>query len=237
MQQALGSALSISRHADIGDTARWRKKDILSQKSGPHATVYLINGDRYIGDWESNQRHGKGIHFFRKNGFTYEGEFKNDMRSGYGTLSIPITEVKNSVAGPDSLFGGSKPKQAEAEATVPLRKVYTGSWLLDKRHGSGTYFYPDGSMYHGCWANDMKEGWGRMKYANGNVYEGEFHAEKRHGTGVLLLGNGDRYEGMWYDDLKEGPGKYVYLKKRQCMEGEVSYVSSSGAEICLNVAH
>lgn len=67
-----------------------------------------------------------------------------------------------------------------------------------------------------------------MTYADGSVYEGEFHAEKRHGTGVLLLSNivftlenGDRYEGMWFDDLKEGPGKYVYLKRRQCMEGEV----------------
>lgn len=27
---------------------------------------------------------------------------------------------------------------------------------------------------------------------------------------------------MWLDDLKEGPGRYIYLKKRQCLEGEWS---------------
>jgi hypothetical protein len=75
-----------------------------------------------------------------------------------------------------------------------------------------------------------------MNYDNGNIYEGEFHKEKRHGTGVLLLKNGDRYEGMWFDDLKEGPGKYVYLSKRQCLEGEVFKYYKSGVEICLNVA-
>lgn len=67
----------------ITKTPLWKKKDTLSQKQGPHATVYLINGDRYIGDWENNQRHGKGIHYFKKNGYLYEGEFKNDMRSGF----------------------------------------------------------------------------------------------------------------------------------------------------------
>jgi hypothetical protein len=129
--------------------------------SGPHATVYLINGDRYIGDWMNNQRHGKGIHYYKKNGYIYEGEFSNDMRAGYGTLSIPTVAPVSTfkASAPGSLFSGAAPKSVDGEE-VPLRKVYTGSWALDKRHGQGTYFYADGSVYNGFWANDMKEGWG-----------------------------------------------------------------------------
>ena len=36
----------------------WKSRDKLSQKNGPHATVYLINGDKYMGEWKDNLRDG-----------------------------------------------------------------------------------------------------------------------------------------------------------------------------------
>ena len=220
MQKSNPSSIRISRHAAVGKPALWKAKDQLSQKQGPHATVYLINGDRYIGDWKNNQRHGKGIHFYKKTGYQYEGEFQNDQRSGYGTLSIPAANKSNSNNGHSLFDSSSKKSNSSQHEMVALRKVYTGAWLNDQREGFGTYFYPDNSIYQGNWSNDMKEGWGKLTYADGSIYEGEFHHEKRHGQGVLLLVNGDRYEGMWFNDKKEGPGKYVYLSKRLCLEGE-----------------
>lgn len=181
-------------------------------------TVTLVTGE-IINDKVARTKLGKGIHFYKKNGYQYEGEFKNDQRSGYGTLSIPISEKQKAQVS-QSIFAKSNKQKNLQDEHIPLRKVYTGAWLNDKRHGFGTYFYPDNSVYQGNWANDMKEGWGKMTYADGSTYEGEFHQELRHGQGVLILANGDRYEGMWFNDKKEGPGKYVYLKKRLCLEGE-----------------
>jgi hypothetical protein len=72
--------------------------------------------------------------------------------------------------------------------TLVLRKVYAGQWRNDKREGTGTYFFTDGSWYEGRWVGDMKDGWGRMNYDDGAVYDGEWCREMRQGQGVLLLG-------------------------------------------------
>ncbi|KAI8899635.1 hypothetical protein BC833DRAFT_584970 [Globomyces pollinis-pini] len=211
------------RHVDLKKPRKLdvKDKDRLSQKNGTHSTIYLINGDRYIGEWRDNKRHGKGTHYYKSSGHTYMGEWQNDLRHGYGIFSIP-EKAQQKTSKKESMFSKTEPtKMANAE-TQKLRKVYTGLWMNDVRHGTGTYFYPDSSVYEGSWVNDMRQGWGKMTYADGSIYEGEWHHETRHGQGTLLLKNGDRYEGMWFDNEKEGPGKFIYLTKRQCYKGEWS---------------
>ncbi|EGF76275.1 hypothetical protein BATDEDRAFT_92863 [Batrachochytrium dendrobatidis JAM81] len=227
-------ALQIIRHANVSNTLRWQAKDRLSYKTGPHATVYLINGDRYIGNWKDNKRHGKGMHFYKKSGNVYEGEWENDQRQGFGTLSVPLASTESSdptkpkppraktpPVESESIFSSINTSTKKIDDTlVELRKVYAGAWANDCRHGIGTFFYDLGGVYEGSWQNDMREGWGRMTYPDGSVYEGEWHMENRHGQGILLMANGDRYEGMWLSNEKEGPGKFVYRTKRQVYEGE-----------------
>ncbi|KAJ3083158.1 hypothetical protein HDU99_000427 [Rhizoclosmatium hyalinum] len=213
---------------------------MLSRKNGPHATVYMVNGDRYLGEWFANKKQGNGTYFYNATGSLYEGEWHNDMRNGFGTFATPITEPPQQQPDPfspqqrtDSPANCSllndtgdapkkKKKPAGSSDGLLLRKVYAGQWKDDNRDGRGTYFYEDGSWYEGLWKEDQKEGWGRMNYIDGSVYDGEWHKEMRHGQGVLLEPTGDRYEGMWLDDQKEGPGKYIYKSKRQMYEGEWS---------------
>ncbi|KAJ3250496.1 hypothetical protein HK103_003475 [Boothiomyces macroporosus] len=214
------SSIKTAKHAEGQKASIWKAKDKLSQKNGTHSTIYLINGDRYMGEWKDNLRHGKGTHFYKSSGFQYMGEWQFDKRHGYGILSVPedLVEKKGQSTKSSMLAASDKPLKEDTK----LRKVYTGLWQDDTRHGTGTYFYADGSVYQGMWCSDMRQGWGRMDYKDGSIYEGEWHHEMRHGQGILLLPNGDRYEGMWFDDEKEGPGKFVYLKKRQVYKGEWS---------------
>ncbi|KAJ3414327.1 hypothetical protein HDV05_006695 [Chytridiales sp. JEL 0842] len=218
----------IARHKYITQTPQWQARDTLSQKNGPHATVFMVNGDRFLGEWKGNKKHGNGTYFYASTGSIYEGEWANDMRNGYGTFSVPLNKPKSTLA-EDSLFassnlsetaGSKKRKLKNPFENSTLRKVYAGEWRNDRREGYGTYFYEDGGVYDGMWMDDQREGWGKMHYVDGSTYEGEWHREMRHGQGILLLTNGDRYEGMWLDDQKEGPGKFIYKTKRQAYEGE-----------------
>ena len=39
----------------------WKEWDYKAQKKGVHHTVYSVNGDRYTGDWDKNQKNGKWL--------------------------------------------------------------------------------------------------------------------------------------------------------------------------------
>jgi hypothetical protein len=74
------------------------------------------------------------------NGDSYEGEWNNDVREGFGLLRF------------------SKGDQ------------YEGEWANDKMNGKGILGHPDGSSYEGLWENGLKlDQQGVFKYSNGNI--------------------------------------------------------------------
>ena len=70
---------------------------------------------------------------------------------------------------------------------------YDGDWVYGKRHGTGTYFYTDGSQYEGEWVDDKVHNRGTCTYASGNKYVGEWSYGKINGRGTLHYVDGDRY--------------------------------------------
>lgn len=126
--------------------------------------------------------HGKGTYIF-PNGNRYEGEWMDDMKSGYGILFY---------------VNGEK---------------YEGFWELDKAHGKGTLTYINGTKYVGDFKNASKHGkvmphsrkeltfkQGDLFYSNGDTFSGEWKNDRANGQGVLVYANGNRYEGNWKDD-------------------------------------
>mmetsp|Transcript_25188 Transcript_25188/g.83162 ORF Transcript_25188/g.83162 Transcript_25188/m.83162 type:complete len:257 (+) Transcript_25188:336-1106(+) len=135
---------------------------------------------------------GQGTLLF-KNGDKYEGEFREDMQSGFGTH---WTNVQGK-----------------------LILQYRGSFWQGRRHGHGIFAYKDGGKYDGEWQNGKRHGEGRMNYTDGTVYEGMWENGKRHGAGTLFLANGDVYQGDYALDLKDGPGTFFYVSKKKRYDG------------------
>ncbi|XP_010598160.2 MORN repeat-containing protein 3 isoform X2 [Loxodonta africana] len=173
----------------------WKEWDRKAQKNGPRHEVHAVNGDRYMGEWKDDMRHGKGTQIWKKKGAIYEGDWKLGKRDGYGTLSLPDQE------------------------TGKYRKVYSGWWAGDKKSGYGIQFFGPKEYYEGDWCRNQRSGWGRMYYSNGDIYEGQWLNDKPHGEGMLRLKNGNRYEGYWQRGMKNGPGRFFHLDHGQLFEG------------------
>lgn len=138
---------------------------------------------------------GKGI-LLTKSKVLYEGDFKDDLPSGFGVLAHPS---------PDH------PK------TFCLS--YRGDFRDGMKNSGGTYHRTNGTYYNGNWKNGKRHGYGLLWYADGSFYAGHFLKDLRHGSGMFVRTDGNRYEGEWKDGMKHGRGRFFHLDKGQMQEG------------------
>jgi hypothetical protein len=56
------------------DMVNWPNgnKKMNYRKNGPHAAFYMTNGDRYIGSWKDNMKHG-GTYYYHSTESIYQG--------------------------------------------------------------------------------------------------------------------------------------------------------------------
>lgn len=91
-------------------------------------------GDRYSGEFHAGDRTGFGVYYYARTDnirtLRYEGEFRNDMKEGYGSV-IWRTEGR-----------------------------YTGQMEQDHPSGFGIRYFADGRRYEGQLANSQAEGYG-----------------------------------------------------------------------------
>ena len=133
------------------------------------------------------KRHGKGTYLSSQ--FTYEGEYSNGLKSGFGVLKA--TDHSN----------------------------YTGGFAFDKKEGEGEFKMANGDNYKGAWKDDKKNGKGKYSFMNGTVYEGDYLLGAKHGIGSLTFPDGSIKSGQFMNDKMEGnndgccciPEFYFYL--------------------------
>jgi hypothetical protein len=112
--------------------------------------IYFIN---YIvtGELKYGKKDGKGK-FTWKSGATYDGEWKDDLRNGFGT------------------FANSNSKDW----------IYEGFFVDDLYEGKGIYKWPDGRVYEGLWKKGKQDGQGILFSADGaQIYDGLWAAGKK----------------------------------------------------------
>ncbi len=112
----------------------------------------------------------------------YEGQLKNDMRNGWGTMR----------------YGDGD--------------IYTGEWVHDKRHGSGKYEYATGTVYVGQWSDGKWNGDGKYSDGHGTTYIGQFKNYKKDGVGEITYPDGTKWNGIWKDGekLKEQTPRFKF---------------------------
>lgn len=137
-----------------------------------------LNGNHYIGQFAENLRHGKGAEDTQE--YLYQGDFENDLRQGHGKIDYKLSGEKYEGEFKANMISGY------GTYIWANGDTYKGTFLDGKMHGKGEYHWPEGGVYQGEYINNLKEGQGRFKWANGRIFEGPFSKGKPHGKGILI---------------------------------------------------
>eukprot|EP01103_Thecamoeba_quadrilineata_P020360 TRINITY_DN8694_c0_g1_i1.p1 TRINITY_DN8694_c0_g1~~TRINITY_DN8694_c0_g1_i1.p1 ORF type:complete len:285 (+),score=40.50 TRINITY_DN8694_c0_g1_i1:51-905(+) len=129
---------------------------------------------------------------------TYEGETKNGMKHGHGTLTWDDGDK----------YVGEFANDEKTNGTFLWKggDQYDGEWKNSLMHGKGTYTYRNGRVYEGEWNGGYKEGSGKMTWTNGDKYEGQYYKDYCHGFGVQTYADDRVYRGNWFENKKHGFG-------------------------------
>ena len=118
-------------------------------------TINLNNGDKYVGEWKDDKKHGQGTYTFGNEsqwaGGKYVGEWKDDKKHGQGAYTF----------GNQSQWAGDKyvgefidDKKIQGTYTFASGDKYVGEWKGNKKHGQGTYTFANGEQREGYYLND-----------------------------------------------------------------------------------
>mmetsp|Transcript_6226 Transcript_6226/g.18404 ORF Transcript_6226/g.18404 Transcript_6226/m.18404 type:complete len:1142 (+) Transcript_6226:157-3582(+) len=136
--------------------------------------MLMKNGDKYVGNFENNQRHGSDGEYWYADGRHYKGDWSNGMRHGTGRFLYPDTG-----------------------------DLYQGEFVNGQRQGKGKFtFGKDGTSYDGEWFKGQYHGFGTLISETGAVYTGEFEYSLFQGQGKHVDPNGKvTFEGEFVDGL------------------------------------
>jgi hypothetical protein len=166
----------------------------------------------YSGEWIDGEFNGKGLLYLSKNNeFKYEGNFENNLFSGFGKLSYDNPKEY-------SYFYEGNFKKSKFEGK--------GNFILIKNENNNDNDYDNDNdnyqknnnilskeEYKGLWKNGLPNGNGKYIWKNGNIYEGNYEDGKKKGFGKLTFNSGiSFFEGMWSNGKPNGKGNLLLEK-------------------------
>ncbi len=183
--------------------------------------------DEYIGQKINGKKNGFGKMNYA-NGDYYEGNWKDDLREGEGTL------INNNG---DKFFGIWKNDTLNENVEIIYINgdTYKGNLKEGKKNGKGIYAYKHlNIIYEGNFENDKKNGYGIITFFNKRInirnndfnninyefYEGDFIDDKIEGNGIFYYAKGIIIKGIFRNN-KPVKG-YVFYENGEKYYGELN---------------
>ncbi len=181
---------------DYADGRRFVGRFIKGVRYG-FGTMFYTDGDEFE-KFEGYYFNDKAIWGtdYRRDGMTYTGFLKNDMREGRGKITLPDGSSLKGHFDDDKIVMHKK-----TTITQPNGDSYTGILTPDGNFLKGRYTFSNGDYYDGDWKDGKFHGQGTRKYANGDKYVGGWKNGERLGKHDYYWANGDVcYGGMYHPD-------------------------------------
>ena len=150
----------------------------------------------------AGQPHGHGRATFG-NGSRYEGEFREGVCHGHGTL----TNSKGVYVG--QMIDGQQ--HGQGTHTLTSGDVYQGMLENGLCHGHGQFTWKTGAVYMGDFVAGFRMGQGEYRNSKGDVYVGEVAWDSLHGQGTYTYKDGQYYAGGYHDGKRHGHGTFSYI--------------------------
>ena len=158
-------------------------------------TYYTRDYDGEFGS-QPGLRNGHGISNLYLNDelySTYEGEYFNDQRNGYGVYENIMKSVK--------YVGEYKDGKKNGQGTYTRDDgvKFVGEFKDGLANGQGTHTWPDGQKFVGEFKDGVENGQGTHTWPDGQKFVGEFKDGKRNGQGTHTWPNGDKEVAVYKD--------------------------------------
>jgi hypothetical protein len=165
-----------------------------------YGTYTDANGNKYVGEFRDQKRHGQGTMTYAKTGNKYVGEWKENRNEGFGVFTDKD----------GTIYSGN------------FSKEYPGKW---GKHGNGKIVFLDGRRFEGRWINNypsdgiltgrtgkkisLDYGWDRGKFRGGRLYKIIISFE----GGAKFIGEIDRRYNPTKGEFIDKFGKKIDAKK------------------------
>ena len=171
---------------------------------------YRTRNYTYKGQFIAGKKSGKGKLENLTTKSIYEGEFKNDMKEGYGIEKFNDGSVYKGYYSQDM-------KQGQGILTLKKEKnnsIFEGEFKNGKIWGKGKYKWDNGKQYEGEWENNEISGFGILT-ENNIKHIGYFSHDKKEGYGASFYINKNFViSGKWVNDIIEGIAVIFSLKNK-----------------------
>lgn len=164
--------------------------------------VKISKGVYYQGEWKNQKRSGLGF-LVEKDGSKYIGNFKDGLKDGKGRLIWPNG---------DYYEGGFKNNEIHGKGKIFATdgSVVSGKFKMGDLDGDGMQSWKNGSNYTGSFKKLQKNGYGELVLPNHSQYKGHFKNGAFHGRGILKYDDGKVYDGEWKNGKMNGFGKFKW---------------------------
>lgn len=192
--------------------------------TGPSTENSPVSACCYDGEFVDGKRHGSGREFSVSHETVYQGQWKENLYDGDGTMWKEDGGRYEGVFVDGVITGEGSYYHPDGKL------VYHGMFKNGLREGKGQEFEEDGRVYEGEFKNDLRDGEGRIKYNGTVIFEGEWKKNLRHGYGLEFI-NQSIYEGDYWKGYKHGQGVLKRFDGQNIYEGEWRFDKKHGQGI------
>ena len=162
-------------------------------------TAAYEDGDKYVGEYKDDKRHGHGTYIFGP------GEFEGDKYVGEWKDDNPWEGIEYSASGKvqGTYSNGEWCEECEPTANQLALVRETDPSLIT----AALPPCPTSGVFHNCF--------GAFTFDDGDKYVGEWKEDQMHGLGTYTWANGDKYIGEFRDGRNTYGVQYSALDRLQ----------------------